>query len=169
MSASLKYAWLTIKHKWFVFLAGLETKAPLWRLLLHDLSKFMPSELPYYGKQFFGDANDPEGFVQCWTKHQNRNAHHWKYWIPRTGHSHCEPPYPDNDPIPMPMWAVCEMVADWLGAGRAYEGKWPDVAEDWPWLKNAWPKLRLHEITIMRLRVVTHKLGFDLDKYRNMD
>jgi len=32
----MKYFILTLKHKWFVFLAGLKTKAPLWRLIIHD-------------------------------------------------------------------------------------------------------------------------------------
>jgi hypothetical protein len=35
----VKYFWLTIMHKWFVFLAGFKTGAPLWRLIIHDWSK----------------------------------------------------------------------------------------------------------------------------------
>ena len=58
---TLKYIWLTVKHKVFVFRAGLRTKAPLWRLIIHDWSKFTPSEAPHYGRQFFGDKSDPEG------------------------------------------------------------------------------------------------------------
>lgn len=143
----MAYFWLTIRHKWFVFLAGIRTKAPLWRLVIHDWTKFMPSELPHYQKQFFGKADDPAGFMRCWIHHQNSNPHHWEYWIPRTGHSRCDPPFKDNTPVPMPEWAVREMVADWLGAGRAYEGKWVDWMEGWTWLEKNRHKMRFHSET----------------------
>ena len=146
-----KYFWLTVKHRWFVLLAGLKTKAPLWRLLIHDWTKFLPSELPHYGRQFFGKADDPEGFAVCtpshtrtrrWLKHQNRHPHHWEYWMTR----------PDNTSLPMPEWAVREMIADWMGASRAYEGKWP-VKREWAWLDKHWEQLmsRFHPETGMRV------------------
>ncbi len=130
----MRYFLLTLKHKWFVLLAGWRLGGiPLWRLLIHDWSKFLPSELPHYNRQFFGKADDPYGFMKCWLHHQNHNPHHHEYWIPRSGHSRCDPPYPDNKPISMPRWAVREMVADWMAAGRAYEGRWPDFS-NWKWL-----------------------------------
>ena len=145
----MSYFWLTLKHKWFVFLAGLRTKAPLWRLIIHDWSKFTPAELPHYQRQFFGDKGDPAGFIAAWVHHQNTNPHHWEYWIPRTGHNRCTPPYRDNEPIPMPEWAVREMVADWLGAGRAYEGEWPmgNDPDEWHWYGENYWKMRLHPET----------------------
>lgn len=135
MIPPLKYAWLTIKHKYFVFLAGRKTKAHLWDLLTHDLSKLTPAELPHYGRQFFGDKGDPYGFIMCWLHHQNRNRHHWEYFIPRTGHNRCTSPYPANVPVPMPERYVREMVADWMGASRAYGGKWP-VKGEWHWFND---------------------------------
>ena len=132
MTSMLKYAWLTIRHKVFVFRAGLKLGVPMWLLVIHDIDKFYPDELPHYGRQFFGDKNDPEGFIRCWTRHQNRNPHHWEYWIPRTGHNRCSPPFPDNISIPMPREYVLEMVADWCGASRAYEGRWPWEGK-WEW------------------------------------
>jgi len=153
---SLKYAWLTIKHKWFVFLAGLKTGASILDLLLHDMSKFTPSELKHYGRQFFGGATDPDGFLGAWIHHQNTNKHHWEYWIPRTAHSRSDPPTPDNEPIPMPKKYVNEMVADWMGAGRAYEGKWPNLL-DWEWLNENKPKMNLHPITKVRIEMAIHR------------
>ena len=152
----LKYFWLTCRHKWFVFLAGFGF-VPLWRLLIHDWTKFLPCELPHYNRQFFGKADDPEGFIGAWVHHQNSHQHHWEYWIPRTGHNRCDPPYQDNEPTPMPKWAVKEMVADWMGASRAYDGKWP--TKDWPWFKNAFPKMRLHPATIVILSWTLCRLG----------
>ena len=145
----MKYFWLAIRHKWFVFVAGLKLDVPLWRLITHDLSKFLPCELPHYQRQFFGKKDDPEGFIRCWIHHQNHNDHHWEYWIPRTGHNRCEPPYPDYSPVPMPESAVREMIADWMGAGRAYEGKWP-TPEKWEWLDKNLDRIkkRLHQETV---------------------
>lgn len=155
---SLKYLLLTIKHKWFVFLAGIKIKVPLWNLIIHDWSKFTLSELPHYGRQFFGEANDPKGFITCWIHHQNFNKHHWEYWVPRTGHSRCTPPYLDNNPIPMPEKYVREMVADWMGASRAYEGTWPDV-NNWKWVEKNVPKMNLHDETKLRLYNVFYNLN----------
>lgn len=150
MTPSLKYAWIALKHKWYVFLGGLRTRANLWDLIKHDWTKFLPSELPHYGRQFYGSADDHEGFICCWTRHQNRHQHHWEYWIPRTGLT-----YPDNEPIPMPVRAVREMVADWLGAGKAYAGKWPDP-DNWEWYENNKNRMRLHPKTRMK---VEHVIG----------
>jgi len=61
----MKYFILTLKHKWFVFLAGLKIGVSKWQLIKHDLSKFSISELPHYQRQFFGKADDPRGFVEC--------------------------------------------------------------------------------------------------------
>lgn len=146
----MKYFILTIKHKWFVFWAGLKLKAPIWLLITHDLSKFRLSELPHYQRQFFGKGDDPAGFISCWLRHQNRNKHHWEYWIPRTGHNRCEPPYKDNEPIPMPDKYIKEMIADWIGASRAYEGKWPKK-ENWNWLKNNLDKINVSKSTKQKI------------------
>lgn len=154
----MNYAWLTLKHKWFVLLAGLRLDCSWWRLLTHDLSKFSWAELPHYQRQFFGKKNQPWNFIRAWIHHQNRNDHHWEYWIPRTGHNRCEPAYPDNVPVPMPQEAVLEMVADWMGASRAYEGRWP-TPDNWPWLdKNLKTVLeRSHFETGQRIFAVLNK------------
>lgn len=156
----MRYFWLIWRHKWFVFLAGLRTGAPIWRLVVHDWTKFLPSELPHYQRQFFGKADDPAGFIACWIHHQNHNPHHWEYWVPRTGHTRCVPPYPDNEPIPMPEWACREMVADWMGASRAYEGRRPS-AGNWPWLEKNWPGVarRAHPWTRERLLTILLECG----------
>ena len=157
---TLKYGWLTIKHKWFVWQAGRSIRAPWWRLIKHDLSKFLPSELPSYGRQFFGTKDDSHGFIKCWIRHQNRNDHHWEWWIPRTGHNRCEPAYPDNCPVEMDDGAVREMIADWMGASRAYEGKWPD-AHHWDWFTKSFKKMDLHPNTRSKvLDIIREIWGF---------
>lgn len=179
---AMKYAWLTLKHKWFLLLASRKTGVGLWQALIHDLSKFTPAELPAYGRQFCGDKGDPQGFARTWLHHQNTNPHHWEYWVPRTDHSQ-KPTVParicchdhaidqnsihrgDKElipeflthvqarlvcdilnapgPLPMPEKYVREMVADWMGASRAYTGSW-DMRS---WLDKNLPKMRLHPET----------------------
>ncbi len=153
----MSYLLLTIKHKWFVLLAGLKVGVPVWQLLIHDWTKFLPWNLCEYQEQFFGDKSRSEGFINAWLRHQNSHPHHWEYWIPRTGHNRCEPPYKDNEPLAMPEKFVCEMVADWMGASRAYEGKWPDI-NNWDWMKQNYSKMNLHPVTDVRIGDVIMKL-----------
>ncbi len=143
----IRYVILTMKHKYFVLRAGLRTKTPILQLIVHDMSKFTTAELPHYGRQFFGDKSDPDGFARAWLHHQNHNPHHWEYWIPRTGHNRAEGHAGDNMPLAMPEKFVREMIADWLGASRAYTGFWPESLEAWSWLHQARPKIRLHAST----------------------
>lgn len=143
MTYTLKYLWLTLKHKVFVFRAGLRTKAPIFRLLIHDWSKFTFAEAPHYGRQFFGPADEPLNFSKAWLHHQNINPHHWEYWVPRTQHNRGGL----EGALPMPEWAVREMVADWLGASRAYEGSWPKSIESWTWLQQNLDKITVHSDT----------------------
>lgn len=53
---TLKYMSLTMVHKWYVFLAGLKTGAPIWRLIIHDWSKFTPAEAPALSYKFGEDV-----------------------------------------------------------------------------------------------------------------
>lgn len=159
ITPTIQYAWLTLKHKWFVVIAGMKTKAPLWRLIIHDWTKFLPSELPHYGRQFFGKKNNPAGWIRCWLHHQNSNPHHWEYWISRSG-IRLDESTDDFDYIDMPEWAVREMLADYLAAGRAYEGKWPDI-HNWTWLKKNCGNLRITWNTRCLMAKILHEMGVE--------
>jgi len=79
-----KYLSYVVRHKWFVFRAGLRTGAPLHRLLIHDWSKFLPSEWLPYVNNFYGDRktnSTKAAFDLAWLRHQKRNKHHWQYWV----------------------------------------------------------------------------------------
>lgn len=131
-------------HKYCVFLAGLKIgKISIWRLLIHDWTKYLPSEFPHYTRQFHGVQSDKLGFAYCWLKHQNRHEHHWHYWVSRTGSTS---EYTNNSPLPMPEYAVREMMADWMGAGKAYSGNWPNV-HNWTWLNDNLSKMNIHPDT----------------------
>ena len=129
---------------------------PLWRALIHDLSKFTRSELPHYNRQFFGDKGDPQGFAKAWLHHQNRNPHHWEYWITRSDHSHGGSGAVDGC-LPMPARYIREMVADWMGASKAYTGSW--WMQDW--LEKNLGKMRLHPTTKDSLYSILFSQGYD--------
>jgi hypothetical protein len=139
----MKKHWLylryLLRHKWFVFQAGLKTGAPLWRLVIHDWSKFTPAEWWPYAENFYGDGKilrekqkGPLGllfsqrarldwlqlqFDRAWLHHQHLNPHHWQHWVLREDSG-------DVKLLPIPKHFIREMVADWAGAGRAITGSW---------------------------------------------
>lgn len=151
---TLRYVWATIRHKYFVYVAGAWTGVSLWRRIKHDWTKFSWAEAPHYGRRFFGTNDDPDGFDHAWNHHSKANDHHWEYWIPVTTHSrsNSEP----GEPLRMSEAAVREMVADWLGAGRAYAGSWAQEngPGDWPWWHQNKDSIRLHEDTRLLVEAV---------------
>lgn len=125
LRAHLRYASYVVRHKWFVFRAGLKTRAPLWRLVIHDWSKLTPAEWTPYVRSFYGPQPRTDAtkgaFDAAWLRHQHRNPHHWQHYLLREDSGKLKT-------LPIPEKFVREMVADWMGAGRAITGKW-EVAE----------------------------------------
>jgi hypothetical protein len=147
MKAHLRYLSYVIRHKWFVLCAGLKTDAPIWRLLIHDWSKFTLVEWFPYVEQFYGPGltrdtaqavrdRRQSNFDTAWLHHQHRNPHHWQHWVLRQDDGALKV-------LEMPESFAREMVADWMGAGRAITGEWGVRA--W-YEKNRW-KIQLHETT----------------------
>lgn len=138
MNKYLKYINYVVRHKHYVFIECLKLGVPV-RGLLHDMSKFRPSEFKVYADYFYGKEKPrrivgspcvlrscykgvytqedlKRDFDTAWLKHQHRNKHHWQYWVLN---------YDDGSTVCMDMPAryVKEMVADWVGAGKAINGK----------------------------------------------
>jgi len=162
---NIKYINITLKHKFFVFKAGLKIGTPLWRLITHDITKLGFYELGRYGNLFFGKVKNNHENSKGWLHHQNSNDHHWEYWIPRTGHDRCNPRIENNKPVgtcqhkPMKMdhEAVLEMVADWIGASRAYNGEWPKKNE-WKWFNERFQDIIVHKETKKEIIEILKKL-----------
>jgi hypothetical protein len=117
------------RHKWWVFVYACKMGVP-WRGVTHDLSKFRPSEFFPYRDYFYGgyprDAKPPEvqaAFDRAWLYHQHRNNHHWQHWVLREDDG-------GTKMLPMPDACRRELLADWMGAGRAITGKSGGTA-DW--------------------------------------
>jgi hypothetical protein len=155
MKADIAYLDYVIRHKWFVLVAGLKVGVPLWRLIKHDLTKLLPSESKQFSKYYHDKNFKNEELLTACLKHQNRNDHHWEYWRIRSIPLKCRKSFDPNYSLPMRGDAVREMVADWLGAARTYDGKWPDVG-NWQWLKDNKPRIwpKLHQKTIQELELL---------------
>ena len=134
----LKYL---LRHKWFVLVACRRIGAPLWLGIIHDLSKFRPSEWIPYARCFYApdgskQYNEGDAFNQAWNDHQKRNKHHWQRWLITWDRG-------TTEPLEMPRRYVLEMVADWMGAGRAITGQW-ETAE---WYQKNRDNIQLHPAT----------------------
>lgn len=130
------YLLYLLKHKWFVFQAGRKLSVPLWRLIIHDYSKFMPVEWFEYVDFFYSDKDNKKGFDRAWLHHQHLNPHHWQYWLLTKDNG-------KTKILEMPENYAREMVADWAGAGKAINDKW-DV---WEWYEKSKSKIILHPQT----------------------
>lgn len=120
----LRYLRYVLLHKWYVLRAGLliaritrQYRARLlWRLLVHDWSKFLPDEWRAYAAYFYGQL--PLGakkealaaFNLAWLKHLHRNDHHWQHWLLQQDSG-------TKLQLLPPAYVADEMLADWLGAG----------------------------------------------------
>lgn len=133
-----------LKHKWFVLVAGRRLKVPLWRLLVHDLSKFTFAEFGPYARHFYGGEIDPRDFTIAWHFHKLRNNHHWENWVSIER---------NQVAFPMPLVCVREMIADWFAASRTYDGTWPDP-KNYTWFKKNRPKMYLCLLTEKRIDLV---------------
>lgn len=92
--------------------------------LLHDLSKYSPSEFLVGVKYYQGDRspNNAEreaiGYSSAWLHHKGRNRHHYEYWID----------YSTKEikggmaPAPMPEKYIVEMLMDRIAACKVYNG-----------------------------------------------
>lgn len=144
----INYLKYLLRHKWFVFVACLRIGASPWLGIIHDASKFKLSEWIPYASCFYapdGSKQYKEGpdFTFAWNHHQKRNKHHWQYWLITWDRG-------STEPLPMPRKYILEMVADWMGAGRAITGKWE--TKEW-YVKNQ-DTIRLHPQTRAQVEVI---------------
>lgn len=169
---NLQYLKYVLIHKWFVLVAGYDIGASLWRLLIHDLSKFRPNEWKAYTEYFYGGPHYPWSgvsmdvktkfglltwhtskeqvecrFDEAWLMHIHRNPHHWQFWLLKEDSGSLKE-------IEMPRSYMLEMVADWMGAGRAITGTW----ETREWYNNNKENILLHPETRLQVEEILNKI-----------
>ena len=116
-------------HKWLVcqgcFKVGLYKQG-----LLHDLSKYSPTEF-LVGCKFYQGTRSPnnaerevKGYSAAWLHHKGRNRHHYEYWLDYSTDL--------NEGIigmKMPVRYVVEMFIDRVAASKNYmKEKYTDQA-----------------------------------------
>lgn len=129
----VKHFIVITKHKWVVFKLCCKVGQP-WRGLIHDLSKYSPTEF-WEGVKYFNGKHSPitdckkiEGYSKAWLHHKGRNKHHTDYWVDLSA--------PDKTPI-IPYKYVAEMLCDKLAAGIIYKRKdWTKEYELQYWLNE---------------------------------
>ena len=91
--------------------------------LLHDLSKYGPTEL-LQGVRYYNGTHSPtederreNGYSLAWMHHKGRNRHHWEYW---TDYNIALGRYM---PVPVPKRFLAEMLCDRIAASKIYKGK----------------------------------------------
>lgn len=123
---------IQIHRKWvrhYCFLAGIP-----WRGLVHDLSKYSPTEF-FESARFWTGTTSPiteakkmNGFSHAWLHHRGRNPHHWAYWTDNYSEgiiTYC-----------MPEKYFIEMVCDFLAAGRAYSKNNFTYLKEYEWWQH---------------------------------
>lgn len=114
LTTVLKHRHMVMRH---CIKAGL-----IRRGLLHDLSKFSPTEFIPGVIYFQGNRSPNErerevnGYSKAWMHHKGRNRHHFEYWI-----DYAVNPKDGFIGAKMPKRFVAEMVIDRISASRNYQ------------------------------------------------
>ena len=93
------------------------------RGLLHDLSKYSPTEFLAGVKYYKGTKSPNEGereafgYSNAWIHHKGRNRHHFEYWTDYDRVTHL------MSPVKMPLKFVKEMFCDRVAASKIYQGE----------------------------------------------
>ena len=121
MAHPLKH-FLTITHHRHKVIANCFRAGIPIRGLMHDLSKYSPTEFIPGAKYYQGNRSPNEGereaygYSKAWMHHKGRNRHHFEYWT-------------DYDKITkrmkgvkMPRKYLIEMFCDRVAASKIYQG-----------------------------------------------
>ena len=126
---TIKHLKTICKHKYWVFYYCCKAGIP-WRGLVHDLSKFSPTEF-FESVKYYQGTSSPidackkdKGWSAAWMHHKGRNRHHFEYW------------WDNNGPVKMPYKDALELICDYLGAGRAYQGRNFSYRNELEWWGN---------------------------------
>lgn len=131
---TFKKAWLHFKticvHKKWVFhyakMCGIT-----WQGLIHDMSKFSPSEF-FTNARYFEPGVSPIdiqkkviGFSFPWQHHKGHNPHHYEFWMDK---------FEDGCYVTcIPCDYMIEMLCDFLAANKAYNKENATFKSEYEW------------------------------------
>lgn len=155
-----KHFILVSKHKWYVFKYAVKAGIP-YRGLVHDLSKFSPTEF-FESIKYYNGTRSPihvcredKGYSAAWLHHKGRNKHHFEYWedMSKNERKGVFPPYK----------YIVEAVCDKIAAGKVYQkDKWNqhEPYEYWTNIEKKAP-VDKHPGTIEFMDIVLKKIADD--------
>lgn len=118
----VKHFYTITKHRNMVLVHCFRAGIPI-RGILHDMSKYSPTEF-LMGAKYYTGIKSPteyerlgEGYSVAWMHHKGRNRHHFEYW------TDYNPKTRAIEPVKMPIKYVKEMFCDRVAAGKVYLGK----------------------------------------------
>ena len=158
----------TITHHKLMVMKGCFSVGMYWQGLLHDLSKYMPSEFIVGAKYYQGtqSPNNAErldkGYSSAWLHHKGRNKHHYEYWL-----DYSSKKGEGIIPAKMPDRYVVEMFIDRVAASKNYNLK--NYTDDMPlkyYLKGE-PWRFMHKDTRRKLEFLL-KMNAKLGEKRTM-
>ena len=113
----------TITHHKLLVMEGCFKVGLFKQGLLHDLSKYSPSEF-ILGVKYYQGTRSPnaaerekKGYSAAWLHHKGRNKHHYEYWLDYSPNA--EVGLQGNR---MPVRYVVEMFIDRMAACKTYYG-----------------------------------------------
>jgi hypothetical protein len=145
-------------HKWLVmkycFRSGLYKQG-----LLHDLSKYSPTEFLVGAKYYQGDRSpnnaerEAKGYSMAWLHHKGRNKHHLEYWI-----DYSMNPKEGMIGLEMPKRYLVEMVCDRIAASRTYRGDKYKDSDPWEYFAHSREHYMIHPKTEEELEFLLRML-----------
>lgn len=163
------------KHKLLV-MKGCFQLGMIRQGLMHDLSKYSPTEFLAGCKYFQGDKSPNEGermekgYSSAWLHHKGRNKHHLEYWMDY-GIPDKEGPNKGKRKglcgSKMPVKYVVEMYVDRVAASKNYQkDKYRDDSA-LIYYQNGKAGTMLHEDTKALLELLLHMLAKRGEAYTN--
>ena len=142
----------TINHHKILVMRGCFQVGLIRQGLLHDLSKYSPTEFIVGCRYYQGNMspNNAEreavGYSSAWLHHKGRNRHHWEYWTDLDMKTKA------YAPVPMPQKYLAEMVADRIAACKTYQGPAYTDASALAYFERSNEAHLMHADTIRELR-----------------
>jgi len=113
----------TITRHRLIVMAGCFRVGLYWQGLIHDLSKYSPTEF-WIGARYYQGIRSPnaaereeKGYSEAWMHHKGRNKHHYEYWTDMNRQTRC------YESVPMPRKYLTEQIMDRRAACIVYQGK----------------------------------------------
>lgn len=113
--------------------------------LLHDLSKYSPTEFfrgaKYYAGKYSPHHNErnEKGYSMGWMHHKGRNKHHAEFWYDYNIE------LGEYAPVPMPDRYIAESLCDRVAACKIYNKKNFKITDPVDYFMNHEQKLIIHE------------------------